>query len=130
MDQEARDRSSSFRARKALAKRLCITLHLIGPIRKDLGWKASFREFDPLSLEWGILVGPWVEALIPVVEGHGQEKPVVAPCLDRPLVDLEFFGDFLKCQHAGFPQPLVASLEIVGAPDLLDHSGAEPFTGS
>jgi predicted nucleic acid-binding protein len=44
-----------------MANRLCITLHLIGSIRKDLGWKASFREFDSLSLEWSIFVGPWVQ---------------------------------------------------------------------
>ncbi len=84
-----------------MAKRLCITLHLIGSIWKDLGWKASFREFDSLSLEWSIFVGPWVEALIPVVEGHGQEKPFVSPGLDGGVVDVKFFRDLMKSQQAG-----------------------------
>ncbi len=129
-DPEPWDRARTNGVPQSLAERLCITLHLIGTIRKDLGWKTPFREFDSLLLEWSVFVGSWVKALIPVVEGDGQEKPVVPPGLDGRLVDVEFFRDFMKGQQAGFPQPVIATVEIVLAPDLLDHGTVERVTPS
>jgi hypothetical protein len=55
---------------------------------------------------------------------------VVAPGLDRLLVDVEFLPDLMEGQQARFAQSLVAALEIVLAPDLLDHGAVERLSAA
>ncbi len=86
---------------------------------------APFREFGSLLLDRCVWPGVWVEALVLVVEGNGEQKAVVAPELDGLRVDVEHPGDFVESQQAGVAQTLVAALERVVASDVTDHKPVE-----
>ena len=80
-------------------------LHLIGRVRRDLCYCASFDEFLALAFGWpALFVGQFVESFSFVVVIVCYQKSVGVPCSDGAGVDVEFVGDFILGEQAGFAQ--------------------------
>ena len=70
-------------------------LHLIGRVKRDLGFRASFSEFQALAFSWAMsFVWHFVEAFSFVAVDVSYQKSVFMPCGDGGVVYVEFFGDF------------------------------------
>ena len=78
-------------------------LHLIGRVRRDLGFCASFCEFLALAFGWTVLlVWHFVEAFSFVVVVVSYQKSAFVPRVDGFGAYVELFGHLLFAEQACF----------------------------
>lgn len=85
--------------------------------------ESPLREFGPCCLKGGVVSRVRVEALVLVVEGNGEQEPVITPGLHSFRVDMEHVCDFVESQQAGVAKTLVAApsaWELSKSVDLQD----------